>query len=152
LNSTFSDGNYIIYDDINIGLAVSTKSGLIVPTIFKCDRLGITDIAKKRIELINKAKEEKLNLEDISNGTFTITNLGMYGIRSFSPIINPPQAAILAVGEIYTEPAVIDGRIGPESFINLTASCDHRIIDGTTGAKFLRELAELVENPAGLID
>jgi pyruvate dehydrogenase E2 component (dihydrolipoamide acetyltransferase) len=152
LNSTFSDGNYIIYDDINIGLAVSSEGGLIVPTIYNCDRLKITDIAKKRIELINKAKEEKLNLEDISNGTFTVTNLGMYGVRSFSPIINPPQAAILAVGEIYTEPAVIDGKIRPESFMNLTISCDHRIIDGTTGAKFLRELVELIENPAGLID
>jgi len=152
LNSTFSDGNYIIYDDINIGLAVSSEGGLIVPTIFKCDRLKITDIAKKRIELINKAKEEKLNLEDISNGTFTVTNLGMYGIRSFSPIINPPQAAILAVGEIYTEPAVIDGKIRPESFMNLTVSCDHRIIDGTTGAIFLQELVEFIENPAGLID
>ena len=149
LNSTFSDGNYIIYDDINIGLAVSSEGGLIVPTIFNCDRLKIADIAKKRIELINKIKEEKLNLGDITNGTFTVTNLGMYGIRSFSPIINPPQAAILAVGEIYTEPAVIDGKIRPESFMNLTVSCDHRIIDGVTGAKFLRELVEFIENPAG---
>lgn len=149
LNSTFSDGNYIIYDDINIGLAVSSEGGLIVPTIFNCDRLKIANIAKKRIELINKIKEEKLNLGDITNGTFTVTNLGMYGIRSFSPIINPPQAAILAVGEIYTEPAVIDGKIRPESFMNLTVSCDHRIIDGTTGAKFLRELVEFIENPAG---
>ena len=76
----------------------------------------------------------------------------MYGIRSFSPIINPPQAAILAVGEIYTEPAVIDGKIRPESFMNLTVSCDHRIIDGTMGAKFLRELVEFIENPAGFND
>lgn len=149
LNSTFSDGNYIIYDDINIGLAVSSERGLIVPTIFNCDRLKIADIAKKRTELINKIKEEKLNLGDITNGTFTVTNLGMYGIRSFSPIINPPQAAILAVGEIYTEPAVIDGKIRPESFMDLTVSCDHRIIDGITGAKFLRDLVEFIENPAG---
>src|SRR3972149_10703924 len=152
LNSTFSDGNYIIYDDINIGLAVSSDGGLIVPTIFNCDRLKITDIAKKRIELINKAKEEKLNLEDISNGTFTVTNLGMYGIRSFSPIINPPQAAILAVGEIYTEPAVVNGKIKPESFMNFSVSCDHRIIDGMAGAKFLRETVELIEKPTELIN
>src|SRR4030043_1954787 len=151
LNSTFSDGNYIIYDDINIGLAVSSEGGLIVPTIFNCDRLKITDIAKKRIELINKIKEEKLNLGDITNGTFTVTNLGMYGIRSFSPIINPPQAAILAVGEIYTEPAVVDGKIKPESFMNLSLSCDHRIIDGVVGAKFLKRIAELIEDPAVLI-
>ncbi|MFA5015089.1 MAG: dihydrolipoamide acetyltransferase family protein [Actinomycetota bacterium] len=151
LNSTFSDGNYIVYDDINIGLAVSSEEGLMVPTIFNCDKLKIIDIAKRRIELINKVKEGKLSLEDISKGTFTVTNLGMHGIRSFSPIINPPQAAILAAGEIYTEPAVIDGKIRPESFIDLSISCDHRIIDGTTGAKFLRELVESIENPAGLI-
>ncbi|GAJ21627.1 unnamed protein product, partial [marine sediment metagenome] len=97
----------------------------------------ITDIAKKRIELVGKAREGRLSLEEISNGTFTVTNLGMYGIRSFSPIINPPQAAILAVGEIYTEPAVVNGKIKPESFIDLSVSCDHRIIDGIVGAKFL---------------
>ncbi|GAI35090.1 unnamed protein product, partial [marine sediment metagenome] len=104
VNSTFSNGNYIIYDDVNVGVAVSVEGGLIVPTIFNCDKLEIIDIAKKRIELVGKAREGRLSLEEISNGTFTVTNLGMYGIRSFSPIINPPQAAILAVGEIYTEP------------------------------------------------
>jgi len=152
LNSTFSDSNHIIYDDINIGLAVSSEGGLIVPIIFNCDRLKITDITKKRIELVNKAREGKLNLEDISNGTFTVTNLGMYGIRSFSPIINPPQAAILAVGEIYTEPAVVNGKIKPESFMNFSVSCDHRIIDGMAGAKFLRETVELIEKPTELIN
>ncbi|GAG56199.1 unnamed protein product, partial [marine sediment metagenome] len=134
VNSTFSDGNYIIYDDVNVGVAVSLEGGLIVPIIFNCDRLKITDIAKKRIELVGKAREGRLSLEEISNGTFTVTNLGMYGIRSFSPIINPPQAAILAVGEIYTEPAIVNGKIKPESFIDLSVSCDHRIIDGIVGA------------------
>jgi len=152
VNSTFSDGNYIIYDDVNVGVAVSLEGGLIVPIIFNCDKLKITDIAKKRIELVNKAREGKLSLEEISNGTFTVTNLGMYGIRSFSPIINPPQAAILAVGEIYTEPAIVNGKIKPESFIDLSVSCDHRIIDGIVGAKFLRRIAELIENPAELIN
>jgi len=152
VNSTFSDGNYIIYDNVNIGMAVSLEGGLIVPTIFDCDKLEVADIAKKRIELISKAREGKLSLEEISNGTFTVTNLGMYGIRSFSPIINPPQAAILAVGEIYAEPAVVDGKIKPESFINLSLSCDHRIIDGIVGAKFLRRIAELIENPAELVN
>jgi pyruvate dehydrogenase E2 component (dihydrolipoamide acetyltransferase) len=152
VNSTFSDGNYIIYDDINIGLAVSSEGGLIVPTIFNCDKLKILDIAKKRIELVDKARKGKLSLEEISNGTFTVTNLGMYGIRSFSPIINPPQAAILAIGEIYTEPAVINGKIKPGSFMNLSVSCDHRIIDGIVGAKFLRKVVELIENPAELVN
>jgi pyruvate dehydrogenase E2 component (dihydrolipoamide acetyltransferase) len=151
VNSTFSDGNYIIYDNVNIGMAISLEGGLIVPTIFDCDRLEVMDVAKKRIELIGKAREGKLSLEEISNGTFTVTNLGMYGVRSFSPIINPPQAAILAIGEIYTEPAVVDGKIKPESFMNLSLSCDHRIIDGVIGAKFLKRIAELIENPAVLI-
>jgi pyruvate dehydrogenase E2 component (dihydrolipoamide acetyltransferase) len=152
VNSTFSDGNYIIYDDVNVGVAVSLEEGLIVPIIFNCDKLEILNIAKKRIELVGKAREGKLSLEEISNGTFTVTNLGMYGIRSFSPIINPPQAAILAVGEIYTEPAVVNGKIKPESFIDLSVSCDHRIIDGRIGAKFLRRIAELIENPAELVN
>lgn len=152
VNSTFSDGNYIIYDDVNVGVAVSLEGGLIVPIIFDCDKLEILNIAKKRIELVGKAREEKLSLEEISNGTFTVTNLGMYGIRSFSPIINPPQAAILAVGEIYTEPAVVNGKIKPESFIDLSVSCDHRIIDGMIGAKFLRRIVELIENPAELVN
>ena len=152
VNSTFSDGNYIIYDDVNIGVAVSLEGGLIVPIIFDCDKLGILNIAKKRIELVGKARDGRLNLDEISNGTFTVTNLGMYGIRSFSPIINPPQAAILAVGEIYTEPAVVNGKIKPESFIDLSVSCDHRIIDGMIGAKFLRRIVELIENPAELVN
>ncbi len=152
VNSTFSDGNYIIYDDVNVGVAVSLEGGLIVPTIFNCDKLEIIDIAKKRIGLVGKARDGRLSLEEISNGTFTVTNLGMYGIRSFSPIINPPQAAILAVGEIYTEPAIVNGKIKPESFIDLSVSCDHRIIDGIVGAKFLRRIAELIENPAELVN
>lgn len=152
VNSTFSDGNYIIYDDVNVGVAVSLEGGLIVPIIFNCDKLEILNIAKKRIELVGKAREGRLSLEEISNGTFTVTNLGMYGIRSFSPIINPPQAAILAVGEIYTEPAVVNGKIKPESFMDLSVSCDHRIIDGMIGAKFLRRIVELIENPAELVN
>jgi pyruvate dehydrogenase E2 component (dihydrolipoamide acetyltransferase) len=147
VNSTFSDGNYIIYDEVNIGVAVSLEEGLIVPSIINCDKLRITDIAKKRVELVKKARKGKLSLEEVSNGTFTVTNLGMYGIRSFSPIINPPQAAILAVGEIYVEPAVVKGKIEPRSFMNLSVSCDHRIIDGTVGAKFLRRVVELIEDP-----
>ncbi len=147
VNSTFSNGNYIIYDEVNVGVAVSLEEGLIVPSIINCDKLEILDIAKKRVELVEKAREGKLRLEEISNGTFTVTNLGMYGIRSFSPIINPPQAAILAVGEIYVKPAVVKGKIEPKSFINLSVSCDHRIIDGTVGAKFLRRVVEFIEDP-----
>jgi pyruvate dehydrogenase E2 component (dihydrolipoamide acetyltransferase) len=147
VNSTFSDGNYIIYDEVNMGVAVSIEEDLIVPCITNCDKLKIVDIAKKRVELVKKARGGKLSLEEVSNGTFTVTNLGMFGIRSFSPIINPPQAAILAVGEIFIEPAVLKGKIEPRSFMNLSVACDHRIINGVVGAKFLKRVVELIEDP-----
>ncbi len=150
INSSLLGQDHIIYDDVNVGMAVSVEEGLIVPTIFSCDGLEIVDIARKRIELIEKARSGKLSLEEITNGTFTITNLGMFGIRNFSAIINPPQAAILAVGEIYSEPAVVDGKIEARSFMDLSTSCDHRIVDGAMGAKFLQKIVELVENPVML--
>ena len=150
-NSSLQGEEYIIYEDVNVGLAVSVEDGLIVPTFYKCDRLDIIEIAKKRVELVNKAREGKLSLEEITNGTFTLTNLGMFNIRSFSAIINPPQSVILSVGEIYLSPAVIGGEIRPRSFMELSLSCDHRIVDGALGAKFLQKIVELVENPEILI-
>ena len=151
INSSLQDEEYIIYEDVNVGLAVSVEDGLIVPTFYKCDRLDIVEIAKKRVKLVNKAREGKLSLEEITNGTFTLTNLGMFNIRSFSAIINPPQSVILSVGEIYLSPAVIGGEIRPRSFMELSLSCDHRIVDGALGAKFLQKIVELVENPEILI-
>ncbi|HAJ95540.1 MAG TPA: hypothetical protein DCP02_04820, partial [Actinobacteria bacterium] len=151
VNSSLQGNDYIIYENVNVGMAVSVEDGLIVPTIFSCDRLEIIDIAKKRIELIEKAKTNKLTLEEIQGGTFTVTNLGMFGIRNFSAIINPPQAAILAVGEIYLEPAAVDGKVEIRSFMDISIACDHRIIDGAKGAKFLQNIVELVENPAMLV-
>lgn len=152
LNSTYFDGRHIIYDDINIGLAVSLEDGLVVPVIRACDRLPVEEIAKKRIELTGRAREEKLSLDDVSGGTFTVTNLGMYGVRTFSPVINTPQAAVLAAGEIYARPIFTEGRASQGFFMNLSISCDHRIIDGKTGAKFLKSMKGLLENPSGLID
>ena len=147
VNSSLQDRNYIIYDDVNVGLAVSVENGLVVPTIYSCDKLDIIDIAKVRTELVNKAREGKLSLSEISNGTFTLTNLGMFGVRSFSAIINPPQAAILAVGEVYSAPSVAGGKVEIKSFIELSLSTDHRIVDGTMGAKFLQRVVELIGNP-----
>lgn len=147
INSTLKDDKHIIYDDINIGMAISINEGLIVPTIFSCDKLKLLSIAKKRIELIHKAKNSKLTFKDIEGGTFTVTNLGMFGIRSSSAVINPPQAAILAVGEIYREPAIVNERIEFRFFIDLSVSCDHRIIDGEPAARFLTRIVELISNP-----
>lgn len=151
LNSTLKDQEHIIYEDINIGMAVAIEEGLIVPTIFSADKLSILDIAKKRIQYIEKANQGKLKVEEIKDGTFTLTNLGMYNVRSFSAIINPPQAAILAIGTIYREPAVVGKDIVPRSFMELSLSADHRIVDGAAAAKFLGRVVEFVENPELLV-
>ncbi len=147
VNSSLQNENYIIYEDVNVGFAAAVDDGLIVPTLYKCDKLDLLNIARKRIDLVDKAKKGKLSLDEITNGTFTVTNLGMFGVRSFNAIINPPQAAILAIGALYTDTAVIDGRIDTRSFMELSLSCDHRIVDGAIGARFLQKIVELVENP-----
>jgi pyruvate dehydrogenase E2 component (dihydrolipoamide acetyltransferase) len=151
VNSSLQGNEQIIYEDVNVGMAIAVEDGLIVPTLFACDTMDIVDIARKRIELIDKARNNKLGLEEIQNGTFTVTNLGMFGIRNFSAIINPPQAAILGVGEIYQEPAVVDGKIEARSFMEISVSADHRIIDGAKAAVFLKYIIELIENPALLV-
>lgn len=152
INSSLQDGQHIIYDDINVGMATAVEEGLIVPTFYNATKLSILDIAKKRIELMGKAKEGNLALEEISNGTFTVSNLGMYkAIRQFTAIINPPQAAILAVGAIYDEPGIVDGKIEPCSYMEITLAVDHRIIDGAMGARFLEIIVGLVENPEMLV-
>jgi len=151
VNSSFQNENYIIYDNVNIGLAMSVSEGLIVPNIYDCDKLSLIEITRERIKLVEKAKKGELNLEEIANGTFTLTNLGMFGIRSFSAIINPPQAVILAVGEIYTTPVIVNGKIEAGSALELSLACDHRIVDGTVGAKFLQRVVELIESPEILV-
>jgi len=151
VNASFQDSNRIIYEDINICVAVDTEAGLIVPTIYNCDRISLFDIARKRVELVEKAKQGKLTIEEISNGTFTISNLGMFGIRTFTAIINPPQGAILIVGEVYESPAVVSGRVESRKFMEVSIAVDHRIIDGADGSRYLQRLKELIENPETLL-
>jgi pyruvate/2-oxoglutarate dehydrogenase complex dihydrolipoamide acyltransferase (E2) component len=148
LNSSYSNEKYIIYDDINIGLAISVNSDLIVGTLYNAEKLDICEIAKKRMELVQKAETQTLSMADVKYSTFTITNVGMYGIRSTYALINPPQAAILAAGEVYIEPAIVDGKVLPRSFIEVSLSADHRIINGALSAKFLQRIAYFIENPA----
>jgi len=151
LNSSYLNSNFIIYEDINIGIAVAVDDNLIVPTIYRCNEMSLVEIAKKRSELVTKAREEKLVLDEITNGTFTITNLGMLGIRSSVPIINPPQAGIIAIGEIYNEPSLVSGEVVLRYFMEITLSCDHRIINGNRAALFLKSLKRGIENPLELI-
>jgi len=151
INSSLQNNNVIIYDDINIGIAVALEDGLIVPTVFGTDKMGLLEIAKKRKELVLKAMQSKLSLEEISNATFTISNLGMFGVRIFTAIINPPQGAILMVGELYKAPAFTGDRIEPKQFMEISLAVDHRIIDGADGAKYLQRLKEVIENPELLL-
>jgi pyruvate dehydrogenase E2 component (dihydrolipoamide acetyltransferase) len=151
VNSSLVNETQIVYEDVNVGLAVAIQSGLIVPTIYNADRLSVFEIAKRRAELVEKAKHGKLTIEDISNATFTVSNLGMFGVRIFTALINPPQGAILMVGEVYKAPAFVGDRIEPKQFMEISVAVDHRIIDGADGAKYLQRLKEIIENPELLL-
>ncbi|MHB1347303.1 MAG: dihydrolipoamide acetyltransferase family protein [Candidatus Humimicrobiaceae bacterium] len=151
INSSLQNENHIIYDDINIAIGIATGAGLTIATIFNADRQGLFEIAKTRVRLIEKAKSNSLGLADVSNATFTISNLGMYGIRNFTAIINPPQGAILMVGEIYKDITEENGKAVFRKFMDISMAVDHRIIDGADSAIFLKRLKETIENPALLL-
>ncbi|BDB99115.1 dihydrolipoamide acetyltransferase family protein [Saccharolobus caldissimus] len=146
LNATLEGDEIKIIDEINIGIAVALNQGLIVPVIKNADTKSIVDISKEAHELANKARENKLTPDEVTGGTFTISNLGMYNIDSFTPIINPPQTAILGVGRIKKSPVVINDTISLGYTMWLSLTFDHRVMDGHVAANFLRELAEVIED------
>jgi pyruvate dehydrogenase E2 component (dihydrolipoamide acetyltransferase) len=121
------------------------------PVIRDVDRKGVARIAVEVRELAARARDKKLQPEEMTNGTFSISNLGMFGIEEFSAVINPPEAAILAVGTIREEPVVVDGAIAPGRRMRFTMSCDHRVIDGATGARFMAELKRILEEPLTML-
>jgi pyruvate dehydrogenase E2 component (dihydrolipoamide acetyltransferase) len=149
LNASFNRGEIILNESINIGLAVALDDGLVVPVIRGADKLSLSELAARRINLVAHAQNNRLRLEDISEGTFTISNLGMYGVDHFQAIVNPPQAAILAVGRILDKVVPVNGQVLVQPVISLSLSCDHRVVDGARGARFLEELADLIEEPLG---
>jgi len=138
-------------DEVNVGLAAATEDGLVVPVIPLADTLSISEIAKRRKELVTRAQAGKLRPEDIQGGTFTISNLGMYGIDAFTAIVNAPQAAILAISRMADRVVAVGGQAVVQPMIVFSLSCDHRVIDGARGAQFLATLAELIEEPLGLL-
>ena len=152
VNVSWHDGAIQQLAEVNIGLAVAVEEGLVVPVIHHADGMNIAELAKQRSELIARAQANRLRPDDISAGTFTISNLGMYGIDVFHAIVNAPQAAILAVGRIVDRVVPVDGLPAVQPMMTLTLSCDHRAIDGARGAKFLQTLAEMIEEPLGLLD
>ena len=147
INASLQNNTVLTYEDINMGIAVALEDGLIVPTIFNADKMSLLEIAKTRKELVEKAKQSKLSLEEISNATFTVSNLGMFGVKNFTAIINPPQGAILTVGCVYKQLAFLNDEIIEKSFMEFCIAVDHRIIDGAVAAKYLQRFVELIEKP-----
>jgi pyruvate dehydrogenase E2 component (dihydrolipoamide acetyltransferase) len=133
---------------VHIGIAVETDNGLLVPIIRDADKLGLVEIARTRADLAGRARQGKLLPDEFEEGVFTISNLGMYRIDSFDAILNPPQAAILAVGRIKERALVEDGLLIAAPLLTLSLSVDHRVLDGARAAHFLSELAEMIEAPA----
>ena len=139
------------YDHIHIGVAVAVEDGLLVPVVKFADGKTISQISTEVKALAEKATSKKLLPQEMEGNTFTISNLGMFGIEEFTAIINPPDACILAVGAIRQEPSVINGEIRVANKMKVTLSSDHRVVDGSTGAKFLQSLKQGLENPVGLL-
>jgi pyruvate dehydrogenase E2 component (dihydrolipoamide acetyltransferase) len=151
LNASWTGDSIQTHTDINIGLAVGIDDGLVVPIIHAADRMSLSEIAARRQDLSVRANEHHLRPEELTGGTFTISNLGMYNIDAFLAVLNPPQAAILAVGRIVERVVAENGQAVVRPMVTLGLSCDHRVADGLRAAKFLDDLALLVEEPMGLI-
>jgi pyruvate dehydrogenase E2 component (dihydrolipoamide acetyltransferase) len=149
LNATLNENKINLLDEINIGVAVATDKGLVVPNIRKVNTLSLSQIAAARETLVERAMDGKQTPDDLAEGTFTVTNLGMFGVDSFDPIITPGQSAILAIGKIRHELSLHDtGEVVQIPTIIVTLACDHRIVDGVDGARFLSDLKGIIENPA----
>lgn len=147
VNSSYQDKSIRFYEDADIGVAVAVEDGLITPVVRGANRKGITEISKEIKEMAARAREKKLAPEEYTGATFSISNLGMFGIKEFTAIINPPEAGILAIGAATQTPVVRNGEIVVKNIMNVTMSCDHRVIDGATGAKFLQTFKQMLENP-----
>ena len=139
------------FNRIHVAMAVAVEDGLITPVLFDADRLSLWEISAKARDLATRARERKLMPEEYTGATFTVSNLGMFGIDQFTAIINPPEAGILAIGGVEDKPVVIDGQLEVRQRMRVTMSCDHRAVDGATGAKFLQTVRRYIENPLSLI-
>lgn len=151
LNAASANGNIQFNPEIHVGIAVAVEEGLIVPVIRNADSASISEIAVQRKELVERAQNRKVRPADISDGTFTLSNLGMYNVDAFSAIVNPPQAAILAVGRMAERVVPVNGEVVIRPMMVMTLSCDHRVVDGARGAQFLDDLANLIQDPWRLL-
>jgi pyruvate dehydrogenase E2 component (dihydrolipoamide acetyltransferase) len=149
-NGAYRDGRLELYSRVNVGVAVAARDALVVPTIFDADLKGLRQIATESRGLAERVREGTITPPELSGGTFTVSNLGMFGISNFAAVINPPQAGILAVGAIAERPVVRDGEIAVGHLMPMTLACDHRILYGADGAVFCDRIRNLLEEPLGL--
>jgi pyruvate dehydrogenase E2 component (dihydrolipoamide acetyltransferase) len=149
-NGAYKDGRFELYSRVNVGVAVAAQDALVVPTVFDADRKGLREIAGDARALAAKVRDGSITPPELSGGTFTVSNLGMYGVSNFSAVINAPQAAILAVGAIAEKPVVRDGEITTAHLLGVTLACDHRILYGAPAAEFLARIRSLLEEPLSL--
>jgi pyruvate dehydrogenase E2 component (dihydrolipoamide acetyltransferase) len=149
-NGAYKDGKLELYSRVNVGVAVAARDALVVPTIFDADRKGLRQIAEEARAVAQRVRDGSVTPPELSGGTFTVSNLGMYGISNFSAVINPPQAAILAVGEIADRAVVRDGELATAKLMGVTLACDHRILYGADAAQFLGRIRAHLEEPLAL--
>jgi pyruvate dehydrogenase E2 component (dihydrolipoamide acetyltransferase) len=150
-NAQFTEDALLVHKRVDISVAVAIPDGLVTPIVRNADQKSVVAIAREVRDLASRARAKKLKPEEMTDGTFSISNLGMFGIDSFSAVINPPEGAILAVGQARDEPVVKDGNVVPGKKMSMTLSCDHRVIDGAVGAAFLAELRALLEHPMRIL-
>lgn len=152
LNASFDNDTIIYHKNVNLGIAVDVEKGLMVPNVKEIEKMTLREIAVQTERLIEDARTNKLSPDYLSGGTFTITNIGMFGVESFSPIINKPEVAILGINKIADKPVVINKEIVIRPMMNLSLTTDHSLVDGALSAKFLKEIVDIIENPYLLID
>jgi pyruvate dehydrogenase E2 component (dihydrolipoamide acetyltransferase) len=151
VNASYTGETIRFHNRIHISIAVAIEGGLITPVIRNCDRKTLQQVSAESDELISRARDRKLKPDEYTGGTFSVSNLGMMGIEEFSAVINPPEGAILAVGAVAEKPVVENGQVTVGYRCRMTLSCDHRVVDGATGARFLQTLKEFLENPVSLL-
>ncbi|MDX1495713.1 MAG: dihydrolipoamide acetyltransferase family protein, partial [Longimicrobiales bacterium] len=150
-NAQWHDDHIRRYNAVHLGVAVAIEDGLITPIIRNAHRKGLVQIGEEVKEMAGRAREKKLKPEEYTGATFSVSNLGMFGIHEFTAIINPPEAGILAVGGIEETPVVVDGEVVVRPRMRVTMSCDHRVIDGAQGSRFLQTLKTMLEEPAAIL-
>jgi pyruvate dehydrogenase E2 component (dihydrolipoamide acetyltransferase) len=150
-NAWFQDDHIRYWNEVHLGMAVAVEDGLITPVIRNTDLKSLAEIGREARELAEKARARRLQPAEYTGSTFSVSNLGMFDIDQFTAVINPPEAGIIAVGSIVQKPVVVDGALAPRRRMRVTMSCDHRVIDGATGAAFLKTLKQMLENPLAML-